>query len=156
MAIYTLGPLMGPVIGPIAGGFIAETIGFKYIFIVIVGFTGVGLLIGIPFLRETYAPVIRLRRARAMNDHEMAAKVHPDVAASDRGATHLIWINLSRPIMLLCSLVCFMLSLYMSLYVPELNSIVAPRWITEITYLAYSMYGIFYLMFTTFPSISMS
>jgi MFS family permease len=53
MALYSLGPLLGtlsqlacdnslmlyigPVIGPIAGGFIAETVGIKYVFIVIAG-----------------------------------------------------------------------------------------------------------------------
>lgn len=55
MAVYSLGPLMGmlpvrylcverrlnwfigPVIGPIAGGFIAQTVGIKYVFIVIAG-----------------------------------------------------------------------------------------------------------------------
>lgn len=115
MAFYTLGPLMGPIIGPIAGGFIAETIGFKYTFIVIVGLTGVSLLLGIPLLRETYAPVIRLKRARAQNDLEMAAKVHPDAASTERSALRLIWINLSRPIVVLFTLVCFVLSLYMAL-----------------------------------------
>jgi MFS family permease len=53
MALYSLGPLfgtlfqlgcddslmlyLGPVIGPVAGGYIAETIGVKYVFVVIAG-----------------------------------------------------------------------------------------------------------------------
>jgi hypothetical protein len=31
--------MVGPVIGPIAGGFIAQTVGMKYVFIVIAGET---------------------------------------------------------------------------------------------------------------------
>lgn len=32
MGLFVLGPLAGPVIGPIAGGFIAETIGWRWVF----------------------------------------------------------------------------------------------------------------------------
>lgn len=35
MAIFSAGPLLGPVIGPIAGGFIAETVSWRWIFWVI-------------------------------------------------------------------------------------------------------------------------
>ncbi|KAJ3554503.1 hypothetical protein NM688_g3076 [Phlebia brevispora] len=131
MAVYSLGPLIGPAVGPIAGGFIAETIGFKYIFIVIAATCGVASACGIPFLRETYAPVIRLRIAQRSADPEKAAKAHPHLVHNHGGKLHLIWINLSRPFILLTqSFVCFVLSLYMAF-----------------------MYGIYYLMFTTFPSL---
>lgn len=35
MAVYNVGPLIGPALGPVAGGFIAESIGLRWIFIVI-------------------------------------------------------------------------------------------------------------------------
>jgi MFS family permease len=35
MALYSLGPLLGPAIGPVAGGYIAETIGVNWVFIII-------------------------------------------------------------------------------------------------------------------------
>jgi len=131
MAIYTLGPLIGPVVGPIGGGFIAQTIGVKWVFIVISAACGVSALIGIPFLRETYAPVIRLRLAQKSADPEKAAMQHPTLASAYQSKWHILWINISRPaIMLTCSFICFILSLYMAL-----------------------MYGIYYLMFATFPSL---
>ena len=74
MAIYSLGPLIGPAVGPIAGGFITETVGFKWVFIVISALCGVASVIGIPLLRETYGPVIRLRIAKRSADPEKAAK----------------------------------------------------------------------------------
>ncbi|KAF8830696.1 hypothetical protein HHX47_DHR2001051 [Lentinula edodes] len=129
MAIYSLGPLIGPAVGPVAGGFIAQTIGTKYVFIVIAAACGVSLLLGVPLLQETYAPVIRLRRARAEGDLEKAKHFHGPI--SDMGKWEYLWLNLSRPVILLTrSFICFMLSLYMAF-----------------------MYGIYYLMFTTFPEL---
>lgn len=116
MAIYSLGPLIGPAVGPIAGGFITETIGFKYVFIVIAGLCGLASLVGIPFLRETYAPVIRLRLAKQSADPEKTAKAHPHLIQNHGSTLHLIRVNLERPFILLTrSFVCFVLSLYMAL-----------------------------------------
>ncbi|KIM90654.1 hypothetical protein PILCRDRAFT_811100 [Piloderma croceum F 1598] len=131
MALYSLGPLIGPVIGPIAGGFIAETVGIKWVFVVIGVLCGVSALIGIPLLRETYSPVIRLRLARKSRDPEKAALQHPTLVAAQQSKWYILWINLSRPAMMLArSFICFVLSLYMAL-----------------------IYGIYYLMFTTFPTL---
>lgn len=35
MAIWAMGPILGPVIGPVAGGFLAETEGWRWVFWVI-------------------------------------------------------------------------------------------------------------------------
>ena len=125
----------GPVIGPIAGGYIAQTMGIKYTFITFTGhplpvfifrarldypFTRVGLcgvasIIGIPLLKETYAPVIRLRRAQKSGDLEALARI-PDIAHVQRDKWKFLWDNLTRPfIMLTRSFICFILSLYMAL-----------------------------------------
>ncbi|KZT12824.1 multidrug resistance protein 4 [Laetiporus sulphureus 93-53] len=131
MAVFSLGPLIGPVVGPIAGGFITETIGFKYVFIVIAALCGVAAVCGIPLLRETYHPIIRLRRAKRSGDPEEAARMHPHLLQEHGSKLHRIWVDMSRPFILLTrSYVCFLLSLYMAL-----------------------MYGIYYLMFTTFPDL---
>ncbi|CCL99688.1 uncharacterized protein FIBRA_01709 [Fibroporia radiculosa] len=129
MAVFTMGPLIGPVVGPIAGGFITETIGFKYVFVVIGALCAVAAVCGIPFLQETYAPIIRLRLARRAGDPEKAAQMHPHLLKEHSNNFHRLWVDMRRPFILLTrSYVCFLLSLYMAL-----------------------MYGIYYLMFTTFP-----
>ena len=116
MAIYSLGPLIGPVIGPVAGGFIAETIGFKYIFVVIGALCAVASALGIPFLRETYHPVIRLRRAKHAQDPEAAAKMHPHLIEEHGGKLHRLYVDMTRPFILLTrSIICFLLSAYMAL-----------------------------------------
>ncbi|KAI0832553.1 multidrug resistance protein 4 [Trametes gibbosa] len=131
MAIYSLGPLLGPVIGPVAGGFIAESIGFKYIFVVVAGLCAIAAALGIPFLRETYHPVIRLRRARKAADPEKVAQAHPHLIAEHGNKWHRLYVDMTRPFVLLTrSIICFLLSAYMAL-----------------------MYGIYYLMFAVFPDV---
>jgi len=131
MAIYSLGPLIGPVVGPIIGGFVTESIGIKYVFIIVAGLAGIASVVGFPLLRETYAPILRLRRAKKSADPEKAALQHPLLLSEHTSKLHYLWINLSRPaILLFGSPVCFMLSLYMAF-----------------------MYGIYYLMFTTFSTL---
>ncbi|KAH0840060.1 major facilitator superfamily domain-containing protein [Lanmaoa asiatica] len=111
MAIYSLGPLIGPAIGPVMGGFIAETIGIQYVFYVIVALCGAAAILGIPLLRETYAPIIRKRLRGSGADLEKAAT---NARAQDR--LGYLWVNLTRPIILLTrSFICFILSLYMAL-----------------------------------------
>lgn len=128
MSLYTLGPLMGPAVGPIAGGFIAQTVGVKYVFITIAGASGLASLVGLPLLRETYAPVIRSRRAKMSPDSERMSRFQDPVLPTSKW--RYLWLNLSRPIILLTrSLICFVLSLYMAF-----------------------MYGIYYLMFATFAN----
>ncbi|CAK5262918.1 unnamed protein product [Mycena citricolor] len=131
MAIYSLGPLIGPVVGPIAGGFITETIGVKYVFVLLAGLQALAAITGIPILQETYSPYIRLKLAKQSPDPEKAAAAHPALTQEHTSLAHYLWINVSRPaIMLFCSMICFLLSLYMAF-----------------------MYGIYYLMFTVFSNL---
>jgi hypothetical protein len=68
------------------------------------------------FCRETYSPVLRLRIAKKSADPEKTAKMHPVLLAEHTSKLHYLWINLSRPAVLLFgSFVCSMLSLYMAL-----------------------------------------
>ena len=122
-------------IGPIAGGYIAQDIGIRYTFITFagqplpvsifcacldypfkcIGLCGVASIIGIPLLKETYAPVIRLRRAQKSGDLEALARI-PDIAHEKRDKWKFLWDNLTRPFMMLTrSFICFILSLYMAL-----------------------------------------
>ncbi|KAL1742827.1 major facilitator superfamily domain-containing protein [Schizophyllum fasciatum] len=91
MALYTLGPLLGPVIGPICGGFVAQSIGVKWVFIISAILNGVASLVGIPVLRETYHPLLRLRQARRNGDSERHLS-----AQADKG--QLFWLSIARPV----------------------------------------------------------
>lgn len=122
--------------GPIAGGYIAQNIGVKWVFILIAGSSylfycrknihhlfcypvlcGLASVVAIPCLRETYAPIIRQRRAAKSGDREKAVYESHNPALA-QGKLHYLWVNLSRPIILLFgSFICFVLSLYMALLV---------------------------------------
>ncbi|KZT04894.1 MFS general substrate transporter [Laetiporus sulphureus 93-53] len=132
MAIMTIGPLVGPTVGPVAGGFITATIGFKWVFVVIAAVCGVASLIGIPFLRESYGPVVLRRRLSSTKDS--TAELPGAAAAvptSARERARMLWTNFSRPAVLLTrSSICFMLSMYLAF-----------------------IYGTYYLMFATFPEL---
>ncbi|KAH8829077.1 multidrug resistance protein 4, partial [Flagelloscypha sp. PMI_526] len=134
MAIYALGPLLGPAIGPVAGGFAIQNLGLKYVFIILAGMNAWGGLcsvLGILLLRETYAPVLRMRRAKKDGELDQFLASHPEFASAHQSKLKVLWDNLSRPTVLLCrSLVLFMLSLYMAF-----------------------IYGIYYLMFSTFGQL---
>ncbi|KIK38330.1 hypothetical protein CY34DRAFT_15117 [Suillus luteus UH-Slu-Lm8-n1] len=131
MALYNLGPLIGPAIGPVIGGFLAESVGIQYDFYIVVAICGIAAALGIPFMRESYAPVIKLRRENVVADLEKATVGDPTLTPHHMGKWDYLWINLKRPVILLTqSFICFILSLYMAL-----------------------IYGIYYLMFTTFPSL---
>lgn len=134
MALYSIGPMIGesypvlpcvtftevhtqgPAIGPIMGGFIAESVGVLYVFYVIAAISGVAAIIGIPLMKETYAPVIRLRLYDMALDPEKIAEGHPVLTAHHMDKWAYLWVNLKRPAILLTrSFICFILSLYMAL-----------------------------------------
>ena len=94
------------------GGFIAQSAGIQYVFYVIVGLCGGAAMLGIPLLRETYAPIIRLRRDKKTTDPEKVAAA----SAPQMDKWAYLWMNLTRPIILVTqSFICFILSLYMAL-----------------------------------------
>jgi hypothetical protein len=98
------------------GGFIAETVGVQYDFYVVAALCGVAALIGIPLLRESYAPIIRLRRQKTTRGLEKTDEGHPDLTAPHMNKWVYLWINLKRPVILLTrSFICFILSLYVAL-----------------------------------------
>ncbi|KAG1806827.1 multidrug resistance protein 4 [Suillus plorans] len=139
MALYSIGPMLGgsfpvlrcPAIGPVIGGFIAESVGVQYVFYVIAAISGVAAILGVPLMRETYVPVIRFRLNAMALDPEKTSVGHPVLAAHHMDKWVYLWVNLKRPVILLTrSFICFILSLYMAL-----------------------MYGIYFLLFTTFPDL---
>ncbi|KAH8092500.1 multidrug resistance protein 4 [Cristinia sonorae] len=129
MAIYSLGPLLGPSVGPIVAGYVTQTVGFRWIFVIIGGLSAAITLVGLPVLKETYAPVIRAIIARRTGSQESAVTKETNQGLGD--GWELIKANITRPFILFTrSSICFLLSLYMGL-----------------------QYGICYLMLATFPTL---
>ena len=99
------------------GGFVVQTIGVRWVFILLTCLGGGSAVFGIYALEETYAPVLRARlELRQKGDVEAGEKGIQVQEPPKQSLAKALRENLSRPLVLLTrSLICFMLSLYMAL-----------------------------------------
>ncbi|KAH9994106.1 multidrug resistance protein 4 [Russula compacta] len=132
MAVYTFGPVAAPAISPTIGGYMTETVGWKYIFVLVAGVSAIASVIGMLMYRESYAPVIRRRIAQEMTETGIEVEKQSHLPPVHEDRLDYLFINLKRPFVLLTrSITCFVLSVYMAF-----------------------IYGIYYLMITTIPGTS--
>ncbi|KAJ7871869.1 major facilitator superfamily domain-containing protein [Mycena olivaceomarginata] len=106
LAIYSLAPLLGPVVGPLCGAFIAEKSTWRWVFwstsIVDVGIQ----ILGILYLRESYAPFIleqkanQIRASLPTEGPGPARHVRSKFASEDRTWQQIMKIALTRPFVL--------------------------------------------------------
>ncbi|GAM42039.1 hypothetical protein TCE0_043f15654 [Talaromyces pinophilus] len=135
-ALWSMGPLLGPVAGPICGGFIGETIGWRWVYWVLL-IVGGSLAIGIEILnRETYARVLIRwkieRMAKELGRDDLRSGYESEEQSRNRPTPgQVVMQGLKRPVILFCkSPIVFLLCTYMSL-----------------------IYALLYLFFTTIPSV---
>ncbi|OCH91764.1 MFS polyamine transporter [Obba rivulosa] len=135
-SLFTAGVFIGPVLGPIIGGYIVESsLGWRWVFWVMMIFAGSCTLIAILFVPETYAPVILQRKAQRLRkaDPEKNAKVYAEHERSDWSLKGIMHRTLYRPLqMLLLEPILVLVTLYLSL-----------------------MYGVLYALFEALPIIFM-
>ena len=123
MSIFAAAPFLGPTIGPVVGGFIAETIGWRWVEGVMAIFTGLLWIFGSLVIPETYAPVILSRRAKELTKRtgkvfvssveKQQGKVTPG-AAFEKALSRPWALLFLEPIVLLISI--YMAILYGTLY----------------------------------------
>ncbi|PBP24130.1 MFS multidrug transporter-like protein [Diplocarpon rosae] len=133
-AVYSLGPLFGPVIGPICGGFIAQRIGWRWVFwILLIAGTSVSMSIEL-FNRETNHRVLMHRKVRRLQkelNRPSLRSCYEDTSAPPLTPTQILLNGVVRPLkMLFLSPIVFLLALYMSV-----------------------SYGLLYLLFTTITQV---
>ncbi|KAI5865600.1 MFS general substrate transporter [Durotheca rogersii] len=130
LAMFIVGPLIGPVIGPIVGGFVAQDIGWRWTFWIILIFSGTLFLASLFFLRETNAAAILKRKT------ERLRKETGNLKLTSKLDTKLPPRELFvRAIVLPAKMIVFSpIVLLMSLY-------------------GGMLFGLIFLLFTTFPSV---
>ncbi|KAI1397360.1 MFS general substrate transporter [Hypoxylon fuscum] len=117
---------LGPVIGPVIGGFLAQAVGWRWVFWLLTIVSGVSTIIAFFFLTESHAETILRRKAGRLNREQPHAYSKP-VA----NVQAVLLRSLLRPMrMLIRSPVVTGLSFYLAL-----------------------IYGYLYLLFTTFPTV---
>ncbi|RHZ54901.1 MFS transporter [Aspergillus thermomutatus] len=130
MGLFSLGPVFGPCLGPVAGGFIAESVGWRWTFRVLVllakhGTLSIATLI---FMRETKVNIVSKVKTISVNPGE--ATLPP--GGHDRPShIRFLFTALSRPLRLLLFAPAILL----------LNVAVA------------FAFRLSYLLLTTFPSV---
>ncbi|KAJ2988718.1 hypothetical protein NUW58_g3831 [Xylaria curta] len=130
VALWGLGPLLGPVAGPIIGGFVTQVVGWRWTFRIILIVAGVQGVVTLVFMRETHATTILRRKTKRLIKETGNTRLVPKGATNE--APRQIFLRaLVRPAkMIVFSPIVLLLSLYSGL-----------------------LYGIIFLLFTTFPVV---
>ncbi|KAI1412818.1 MFS general substrate transporter [Hypoxylon sp. FL1857] len=132
MTVFSLVPFLGPVLGPIVGGFVAESIGWRWVMGIVSILTGTGLILCTFTLPETYSPI--LLRSRAERLSKETGKVYVsamDMNKSRKGLNTSFLTMISRPwLLLIFEPILFCLSLYQAV-----------------------VFGTLYLTFAAFPIV---
>ncbi|KZT25464.1 MFS polyamine transporter [Neolentinus lepideus HHB14362 ss-1] len=134
IALYSLAPLLGPVIGPVAGAWIAQRSRWRWVFWSTTIADAIIQVLGMIYLKETFAPVLLERKAarmRAEADAEKGLNFRTAFDSEDRHWKKIFAKSLSRPFVLFArEPIIQLLGVYMAF-----------------------VYGTMYLFLTTIPSI---
>lgn len=132
MAIWGMGPMIGPVLGPIIGGYLSAAKGWRWIFWLQAIISGALTLLGLIFLKETYAVMILEKKAadcrKLTGNQDLRSALHDGLSPKQRITQAII-----RPLkMLFLSPIVLLLSIYVTF-----------------------LFGLTYLFVTTFPRVFM-
>ena len=84
ITVYALVPLFAPVLGPIVGGYVAGTLGWRWLMGMMALMSASALLVSLLVLPETYAPVLLRKRAQRLS--KITGKVYVS-AIADKNAS---------------------------------------------------------------------
>ncbi|KAL4993430.1 major facilitator superfamily domain-containing protein [Aspergillus recurvatus] len=131
MALFSMGPLAGPVLGPVLGGFVAAGPGWRWTFWLLAILGGVAGMTALVIMRETHPKVILERKVARLHATTGHLNLRSKRVRDSLSPGQVLLQILVRPTMLLFrSPILFVISLYVAL-----------------------VFGVMYLLFTTFPSV---
>lgn len=131
LAIYSLAPLLGPAIGPIIGGFVTQATTWRWTFYATSIAAAVCSLVGIFGLRETYAPHLLRRKAARLRASTGNDALYTRDELGAKRLLPMLTGHLARPFVLLAAQpIIQVIAVYMA-----------------------ALYGILYLVFSTFAQV---
>ncbi|KAH7312044.1 major facilitator superfamily domain-containing protein [Rhexocercosporidium sp. MPI-PUGE-AT-0058] len=130
VSIWSVGTLLGPMLGPVVGGYVAQALGWRWIFWTISIVIGAVTILAFLVLRETYPPVLLERKAIRLRK-ETGNPYYKSKLASNRTPQELFKTSIFRPLKLLT---CYPIVTVMCTYVAVL-------------------YGTLYLLFATYSFV---
>ena len=151
MAVWGMGAQLGPILGPVAGGFLAESKGWRWVFWLQTIVAGTFLLLCAVFLRETFAPVLLERKARRLisqsGNDKLVSVLHDPTPRKElfkRALVRPLKMLFFSPIVLLLSSYLAVLFGYMYLFLTTFTRVFQEQYhfslgITGLTYLGLGM-----------------
>ena len=135
-ALFSLGPLFGPVIGPIMGGFVAQRIGWRWVYWILLIACAVISTCNALFNQETHAAVILRRKTRIQRATspraDLISAYDLSRATQDQPRTQMfVFHSMVRPFRIVFS---------------------SPVLMFLLIYIAF-LFGLLYLLFTTITSV---
>lgn len=103
MSLFVAAPFIGPALGPIIGGFLAESVGWRWVEGFLAIFTGAMWLLGTLVIPETYAPTLLKKRAQKLSS--ISGQIYKSKLEMEKGAVDVRKVftrALGRPWALLC------------------------------------------------------
>jgi multidrug resistance protein len=115
MAAFSAAPFIGPAVGPLVGGFIADHLGWRWLYWITLIAAGAVYLLMVFTVPETYAPTLLSRRAAKLRKETGDELYVTEQELDKRPFGERMKVFLIRPFQLLFGeLIVFLLSLYMS------------------------------------------
>ncbi|KAK7421604.1 hypothetical protein QQX98_002071 [Neonectria punicea] len=131
MAVWAMGPLLGPCIGPVAGGFMIQSVGWRWVFWVIAIAAGLMSVVCYFVVTETFHPTLILAKVNRMKKETNNPDLYSVLEVANLTPKAKFEHAIIRPMkLLLTHLPVFIISLYIAV-----------------------VYGILYLMFSTFTYV---
>ncbi|THH06667.1 hypothetical protein EW146_g9542 [Bondarzewia mesenterica] len=133
-SVFSSTVFLGPVMGPIISGFIVESsLGWRWVYWVMMMFAGACTILAMLFLKETYAPILLLKKARRLRKADPEGNKHLYAQAESQkwSFKELLHRTLLRPFnMLMNEPVLVLITIYLSV-----------------------VYGLLYALFEAFPVV---
>ncbi|KAH3665782.1 hypothetical protein OGAPHI_003970 [Ogataea philodendri] len=114
MTVFSAAPFIGPALGPLIGGYIGDNVGWRWIYWVILIFSGAVYAAFVVLMPETSHNKILKDRAKKLRKTTGDEKYRALTELKVRTTTQVFEETLLRPLVLLTEVIVFLMTMYMS------------------------------------------
>lgn len=114
MSVFSAAPFLGPAIGPLVGGFVYDNAGWRWIYWVMLIFSGVIYALVVIFLPETHHQTLLKKRAKHLRKITGDDTYRAISELEKRSLGEIVHSTLFRPMILLTEPIVFLIAVYMS------------------------------------------